>query len=69
MHTEAPQYDLPPRTPAREAEHSPCLPFNVFPHLVLGWLILGAAVVVLVPGLARQIGSRLVREELEQEVE
>jgi amino acid transporter len=44
----------------------PAHPYDVFPFVVLGWLLLGGAIVVLVPGLARRIGARLTREELER---
>ena len=40
-------------------------PYNYFPYIVLAWLAIGLAVVLFVPGLARQIGERLSREELE----
>lgn len=36
-----------------------------FPFIVLAWLVIGLAIVALVPGLARRIGARLTREELE----
>jgi amino acid transporter len=42
----------------------PAHPYDIFPFAVLGWLLLGLGIVALVPGLARQIGARLTREEL-----
>jgi amino acid transporter len=47
----------------------PAHPYDVFPFVVLGWLVLGGAIVVLVPGLARRIGARLTREELGRAVQ
>jgi amino acid transporter len=41
----------------------PAYPFNVFPYLVLVWLVVGFAIVLFVPGLARRIGTNLVAEE------
>ncbi len=38
-------------------------PYTVFPLVVAGWLVLGLAIIVLVPGLARRIGEGLAREE------
>jgi amino acid transporter len=38
-------------------------PYTVFPLVVAGWLVLGAAIAVLVPGLARRVGEGLAREE------
>jgi amino acid transporter len=45
----------------------PAHPYDTFPYAVLGWLAIGAAIVLFVPGLARRIGARLTREELETE--
>jgi amino acid transporter len=42
----------------------PAHPYDIFPFALLGWLLLGLGIVALVPGLARQIGARLTREEL-----
>jgi hypothetical protein len=47
----------------------PAHPYDVFPFAVLGWLLVGLGIVALVPGLARQIGARLTREELEADDE
>ena len=38
-------------------------PYTVFPLIVAGWLVLGLAIALLVPGLARRIGEGLAREE------
>jgi amino acid transporter len=38
-------------------------PYTVFPLIVAGWLVLGALIIALVPGLARRIGEGLAREE------
>jgi amino acid transporter len=38
-------------------------PYTVFPLVVAGWLLLGLAIAVLVPGLARRVGEGLAREE------
>ena len=37
-------------------------PYKWFPYLVLAWLVIGAAIVVAAPGLARRIGERLRAE-------
>lgn len=37
-------------------------PYSSFPWLVLGWLAVGAVVVVAAPGMTRRIGEALVRE-------
>jgi amino acid transporter len=38
-------------------------PFDRFPFVVAIWLLVGLAIVVLLPGLARRIGAGLAREE------
>ncbi|MBA2516416.1 MAG: hypothetical protein H0V22_03740 [Solirubrobacterales bacterium] len=38
-------------------------PYTAFPLVVGGWLLLGLAIAVLVPGLARRVGEGLAREE------
>jgi amino acid transporter len=38
-------------------------PYTVFPLVVGGWLLLGLAIAVFVPGLARRIGEGFAREE------
>ncbi len=38
-------------------------PYTVFPLVVGAWLVLGLAIALLVPGLARRIGEGLAREE------
>jgi hypothetical protein len=37
-------------------------PFDRFPWIVLAWLAVGAAIVLLAPGLTRRIGLALTRE-------
>jgi len=37
----------------------PPYPFNVFPYIVAGWLVVGAAATLLVPGLADRIEAQL----------
>lgn len=41
----------------------PPSPFNVFPYVALVWLLIGLAIVFLVPGLAARIGQGLARQE------
>jgi amino acid transporter len=41
----------------------PAYPYDVFPLLVAGWLVLGAAITVVYPGLARRIGRGLAEAE------
>src|SRR5918997_416335 len=41
----------------------PDFPFNIFPYIVAAWLIVGLAIVLLVPGLARRIGVGLAERE------
>jgi hypothetical protein len=38
-------------------------PYTVFPLVIAGWLVLGLANILLVPGLARRVGEGLAREE------
>lgn len=38
-------------------------PYTVFPLVVAGWLALGLAIALFVPGLARRVGEGLAREE------
>ena len=38
-------------------------PYDRFPFVVAAWLLVGLAIVVLLPGLARNIGAGLAREE------
>jgi hypothetical protein len=38
-------------------------PYNRFPFVVGTWLLVGLAIVVMLPGLARRIGAGLAREE------
>jgi amino acid transporter len=38
---------------------APASPFDVFPYIVAAWLVLGLAIAVAVPGLARRISERL----------
>jgi amino acid transporter len=42
--------------------HGVAYPYKWFPYVVLGWLVLGAAIIALAPGLARRMGERLSRE-------
>ncbi|GAA1828638.1 amino acid permease [Pseudonocardia ailaonensis] len=37
-------------------------PYNTFPYIVVGWLVIGVVAVVAVPGLAERIGRRLAAE-------
>jgi hypothetical protein len=41
----------------------PAFPFNVFPYVVVTWLLLGLGIVLFVPGLARRIGANLAERE------
>jgi amino acid transporter len=41
----------------------PAHPYNLFPYIIGGWLIFGAALTVAFPGLARRIGRSLSRDE------
>jgi amino acid transporter len=43
----------------RNVYPAPASPFDVFPYVVLGWLILGAAAALLVPGFAERLGVQL----------
>jgi hypothetical protein len=38
-------------------------PYDRFPFVVGIWLLVGLAIVVMLPGLARRIGAGLAREE------
>jgi amino acid transporter len=38
-------------------------PYNLFPYIIAGWLLVGVAIVVLVPGLAQAIGANLARRD------
>src|SRR5438477_655585 len=38
-------------------------PYKWFPYVVLGWLVLGGAIIAAAPGLARRIGANLTRAE------
>lgn len=40
----------------------PPSPYNVFPWVTLGWLVLGIAIVAVSPKMARRIGARLTAE-------
>jgi hypothetical protein len=42
--------------------HGVAYPYKWFPYVVLGCLVLGAAIIGLAPGLARRMGERLTRE-------
>lgn len=41
----------------------PATPYNLFPYICAGWLLVGLLLVLGVPGLARRIGAGLAREE------
>ena len=41
----------------------PAYPYDLFPLIVAGWLVLGASIAVLFPGLARRIGAGLSSSE------
>ncbi|MGH3149082.1 MAG: APC family permease, partial [Rubrobacter sp.] len=41
----------------------PDFPFNVFPYVAAAWLLVGLGSVLLVPGLARRIGTNLAARE------
>jgi hypothetical protein len=41
----------------------PPYPYKWFPYVVGGWLLVGLATIVLVPGLARKIGTNLAADE------
>jgi hypothetical protein len=43
----------------RNVYPAPASPFDVFPWIVLGWLALGTAAALLVPGLAQRLGAQL----------
>jgi amino acid transporter len=43
----------------RNVYPAPASPFDVFPYVVLGWLVLGAAAALLVPGFAERLGTQL----------
>ena len=38
---------------------APASPFDVFPYIVAAWLLVGLAIALAVPGLARRISERL----------
>ena len=38
-------------------------PYDRFPYVVLGWLVLSVVVVIAAPGLARRLGEGLARRE------
>jgi amino acid transporter len=42
-------------------------PYNRFPWIVLGWLVIGGLIVALAPGVAKRIGVSLTREISAQE--
>jgi amino acid transporter len=43
----------------RNVYPAPASPFDVFPYIVLGWLALGSAAALLVPGFAERLGAQL----------
>jgi len=40
---------------------APAMPFRLFPYIALGWLLIGAAVVIFAPRLAARMGDGLTR--------
>jgi amino acid transporter len=40
---------------------APAYPYNVFPYITLAWLVIGAAVVIFAPHLAKRMGDGLTR--------
>jgi sorbitol-specific phosphotransferase system component IIC len=38
---------------------APASPFDVFPYVVAGWLLVGLGIALGVPGLARRISEQL----------
>ena len=40
---------------------APAYPYNLFPYITLAWLIIGAAVVLFAPHLAKRMGDGLTR--------
>jgi amino acid transporter len=45
----------------------PDYPFNIFPYIVAGWLVVGLAAVLLVPGFAAQVERQLSQRAAEPE--
>jgi predicted membrane channel-forming protein YqfA (hemolysin III family) len=43
----------------RNVYPAPASPFDVFPYVVLGWLALGVAAALFVPGFAERLGAQL----------
>jgi predicted membrane channel-forming protein YqfA (hemolysin III family) len=43
----------------RNVYPAPASPFDIFPYVVLGWLGVGVAVALLVPGFAERLGAQL----------
>src|SRR5215469_9939944 len=41
---------------------APASPYNYFPYILLAWLIIGAAVILLSPQLARRVGAGLAQD-------
>jgi amino acid transporter len=41
---------------------APASPYNYFPYILLAWLIIGAAVILLSPQLARRVGAGLAKD-------
>lgn len=40
---------------------APAYPYNIFPYIALAWLVIGAAIVIFTPQLARRVGAGLTR--------
>ena len=47
----------------RNVYPAPAFPFNIFPYIAAAWLVVGLGTVLLVPGLARRIGTSLAERE------
>ena len=47
----------------RNVYPAPAFPFNIFPYIAAAWLVVGLGAVLLVPGLARRIGTSLAERD------
>ena len=41
---------------------APAAPFNLFPYILIGWLVIGTAVIVFSPALVKRVGLGLARD-------